>query len=431
MVFRKFDRLLFAKSESTPGTFAAPTTSADFFEVIEPTYTVSPLIFERFTKSQTLTPQTQTVPGTAKSAPVASCEISFGIELAGIGTGIATGSKPKLDRLLLACGMVSKDVYVYTVTAGGYGGGKPFFHNENIEGVSGAFSSADGISWSCNAPHDTEFWAQPTSGALSATSIKSEHSGATATASGVGAPTRTGVGYSPVTSQTDPDLANSAVSFRLFIGDGQHVDVSGCKGTFDIAFTHGDRAIINFTFTGKLYAIADGSTPTDHSYTAEVPPAFINASMEIGTDIGTTAAWTGSLFNSMGFSMGNDVAMREDTNSATGYHAAVITGRNPTFTFNPDAVLASGKYDFWGEFLAGTPARMRWSVGSTAGNRMDFRVTSGQFTGISDGERDSVSIFDSATTLTGGTFGSTVITPGGDPSGSTFGSDNEFFLLFR
>jgi len=62
---------------------------------------------------------------------------------------------------------------------------------------------------------------------------------------------------------------------------------------------------------------------------------------------------------------------------------------------------------------------------------VDFRVPSGQFAVISDGDRDSVSIFDSATTLTGGMFGSTVITPAGDPSGSTFGSDNEFFLLFR
>ena len=100
-------------------------------------------------------------------------------------------------------------------------------------------------------------------------------------------------------------------------------------------------------------------------------------------------------------------------------------------SFNPDAVIGSTDHDFWGNFLSGTPMRMRWSVGSTAGNRVDFRVTSGQFTGIADGERDTVSVLDSTTTLTGGTFGSSIIPAQGTPSGSTFGSDNEWFMVFR
>lgn len=429
MVFRNFDRLLFAKSEGTPGTAAAISTATDFFEVIEPTFTISPLMFERFTKSQTLTTQTQTVPGATKAAPQATCEISFGLELCGYGSTVATGTKPKMDRLLQACGLTGAAVYTYGVTPTSYSADAPFFHLENVDGVAGVYAAAEAKSFGCNAYGDAEFWALAAT-TLGDTNITAQHSLAEATATGTGA-TQVGIGYMPYTPFSDPDTANAAVTLRLYVGGGAYVQAKGCKGTFDIAFTHGDRAIINFTFTGVLDSYTEATTPTDHSYTAELPPAFINTALKLGLDTERAALWDGALFNSIGFSMGNDVSTREDTNAANGFAASVITDRNPTMTFNPDAVLSSGNYDFWDSFLSGSPARMRWSVGTTAGNRIDFRVTSAQFSGISDGDRDSVSIVDSTTNLTGGTFGSSIISDGGLPSGSTFGSENEFQILFR
>ena len=431
MVFRNFDRLLFAASESTPGTAASITTSTDFFEVIEPTYTVTPLMFERFTKSQTLTTQVQTVPGTAKNTPVATCEMSFGVELAGPGTAVSSGTAPKIDRLLRACGFAPvSNVAKYAVTSTTYSSG-PFYHNENIEGTSGSFSSADAKSFGCNAYGDSEFLAY-SAGTLGATSIKSEHSGATVTATGTSA-TQIGVGYVPATAYTD-DSANTTVTLRMVVGGGgEYVEMKGAKGTFDITFTHGDRVVINFTFSGVLNEYKDTSVslPTDHVYTAEVPPAWISTGMKVQEDTAASAYWTGSLFNALTLTMGNEVTIREDTNATDGYSHAVITGRAPQLTWNPDAVVSTGNYDFWDKFLAGKPARMRWSVGSTAGNQIDFIVTSAQFSGIADGDRDSVSILDTTTMLTGGSFGSSIITAGGSPSSSTMGADNEFQILFR
>ena len=426
MVFRKFDRLLFAKGETTAGTKIGITTSADFYEVIEPTFTITPLMFERFTKSQTLTPQVQTVPGTTMALPVATCEISFGVEMAGPGSGVATGTAPKVGAMLKACGFVEEDVYAYTVAAAYTGG--PFFHNENIEGTGGAYSASDGVSWSCNAYGDTEFLAS-TAGALTTTAIKSQHSGATVTAGGTGAGTRIGVGYSPSTAYTG-DLAGSTMTMRLYLGGAAYVEVIGCKGTVDFTFTHGDRCVMNFTFQGVLDTYTEAAVPTDGTYTAEVPPAFINTGLSLGPDTSASAYYTDALFNSMSLTVGNEITVRENTNSAKGFSMGIITDRSPSLTFNPDAILVAG-YNFWTAFLGGTPARMRWSVGATAGNRIDFRVTSGQFTGIADGDRDSVSILDSTTTLTGGSFGSTITTVAGSPSGSSFGSDNELFILFR
>lgn len=431
MVFRNFDRLVFVAGEgANAGTAATIDTSTDFFEVIEPTYTVTPLMFERFQKSQSLTTQVQTVPGSAKGTPVATCEMSFGVELAGPGTAVASGTAPKIDRLLRACGLAPLTVYRYSVTANSYSGG-PFFHNENIEGTAGVFSSADAKSFGCNAYGDSEFLAYSAT-SLGNTSIKSEHSGASATATGTTA-TQTGIGYVPATAYTD-DTTNTTVTIRMVVGDGgEYVEMKGAKGTFEMVFTHGDRVVVNFTFTGVLNEYKDTSVsyPSNHNYTAEVPPAWISTGMGVQEDTSETALWTSSLFNALTLTLGNEVTVREDTNSADGYAFAVITGRAPQLTWNPDAVLSTGNYDFWDKFLAGKPTRMRWSVGSTAGNQIDFRVTSAQFSGIADGDRDTVSILDTTTMLTGGSFGSSVVTSGGDPSSSTMGSDNEFQILFR
>ena len=432
MVFRNFDRLVFAVGEgSSPGTAATITTANDFFETIEPTFTITPLMFERFQKSQTLTTQVQTVPGSAKATPVATCEMSFGIELAGPGSGVSGGTAPKIDRLLRACGFAPVTVVKYAATATSYTGG-PFFHNESVDGVSsGGFVSAEAKSFSCNAFGDAEFLAYSPGGAsLGGTTVKSQHSGAECTV--VAAKTDLGVGYVPATAYTD-DTTNTTLTIRMIVGGGgEYVEMKGAKGTFEINFVHGDRVVINFTFTGVLEEYKDAAValPADHSYTAEVPPAWVSTGMKVQEDTSNTAYWETSLFNALTLTLGNEVTVREDTNSADGYAHAIITGRAPQLTWNPDAVV-SGTYDFWDKFLAGKPQRMRWTVGTAAGNTIEFRVTSAQFSGIADGDRDSVSILDTTTMLTGGSFGSSIITSGGTPSSSTMGADNEFQILFR
>tara|TARA_R110002012_G_scaffold313109_4_gene524431 strand:- start:1805 stop:2209 length:405 start_codon:yes stop_codon:yes gene_type:complete len=134
----------------------------------------------------------------------------------------------------------------------------------------------------------------------------------------------------------------------------------------------------------------------------------------------------------MTLSTGNEVMVRENTNSVDGYQSAIIQSRTPTLTWNPDAELAATNNDFWSYFLAGTPTRMRWTLGDTTTNKVEFRVSAAQFTGISDGNRDTVEVYDSTTMLTGGNFGSSVISAGGEvQTNKDKGMDNELFILFR
>lgn len=432
MVFRPFDRKLFVATQATASTAATITTATDFIETIEPTYTITPLMFERTPKSSSMTAAVQTVPGSAKTSPVSQIEISFGVELSGPATGLVTGTAPPIGKLLKCCGMAEyANIGKYAVTSTTYAAG-PFFHNENIDGHASSYAAMEGIAWSNNTYGDADFLCQATYGTLGNVGIKSQLSGAVAEASATTAGARIGVGYAFSTAATDDSTTHTSATMRLWLGGAAYVEGHSMRGTVDFNFVHGDRVICQFTFTGILNTQVDAAQPTDYTYTAKIPPAWTNTGMEIAPVEAMSANYAGSIFNSMTLSTGNEVVVRENTNSADGYQSAIIQGRTPTLTWNPDAELAATNNDFWSYFLAGTPTRMRWTLGDTTTNKVDFRVSAAQFTGISDGNRDTVEVYDSTTLLTGGNFGSSVISAGGEVQTSKDkGMDNELFILFR
>lgn len=432
MAFRNYDRKLFAKTEAAGGTgsISATPTATDFIETVAPTFSITPLQFERQPKTMTFTGAPMTVPGSAKSLPASTIEFTFAVELCGPGTAVASGTAPEFDALLLACGLEKDNVFKYATTNTTYDG--TFFNKENIDGTTGGgYSSSVGKSFGDNAYGDTDFLA---TSAVALTGGDSKIEGqrsakeVAVTATSV---TQIGVGYRPKSANSDDTNANTSSTIRLYLDKaGSYVEGVGCRGTFDIAFVHGDRALINFTFQGVLNAYVENSDPTDYSYTMQVPPAWINTGLQFGLADSVAANYTGALFNAMTFTLGNEVAMHENTNVRSGYKSAIIQSRSPQLTFNPDMVLSTA-YDFWNAFLSGAQSRLRWTLGSSAGNKVEFRCSAAQFTGITDGERDTISVLDSTTMLTGGNYGSSLITEGGTQTSSTLGADNEFQLLFR
>ncbi|MCH9836016.1 hypothetical protein K0U83_10160 [bacterium] len=430
MAFRNYDRKLFAATESTGGTAATITPATDFIETVAPTFTITPLQFERQPKTMTFTGAPMTVAGTAKNLPASTVEFTFAVELCGPGTGVASGTAPEFDALLLACGLEKDNVFFYDVDATTFDG--TFFNKENIDGTTGgAYSSSVGKSFGDNAFGDGDFLATSATALTGgSTHIAGQRSGKLVEADALAA-TQIGVGYRPKSANSDDTNVDTSATIRLYLDKaGSYVEGVGCRGTFDIAFVHGDRALINFTFMGALNAYVEDSDPTEYNYTMEVPPAWINTGLQFGLADSIAANYTGALFNALTFTLGNETTMHENTNQRSGYRSAIIQSRAPQLTFNPDMVLSSD-YDFWNAFLSGAQSRLRWTLGNTAGNKVEFRCAAAQFTGITDGERDTISILDSTTMLTGGTYGSSLITDGGTQTSSTLGADNEFQLLFR
>jgi hypothetical protein len=148
----------------------------------------------------------------------------------------------------------------------------------------------------------------------------------------------------------------------------------------------------------------------------------------------SAADYTGSIFSTMNINLGNEMAVRESSSAASGYDVAYITGRTPTATFNPDAVLEA-TFPFWDQFLAGDVTRAKLTVGTTAGNKFMMKMPAMQFTGIADGNRDEVFVYDSSTNLTGGDYGSSIQQSASAAAAAStqtnprLGTNNEFVLF--
>lgn len=430
MVFRKHDRKLFAALESTGGSAASITTSTDYIETSEPTFSVTPLYFERTPKAGSMTMPVATVPGTADTSPVSTVEFSFGVELAGPGSDLASGTAPKIGTLLKACGMEeTTTIYSRSIT-GNLSSAGPLLNREQVTGTSGPDLFSDTF-------YDDGTLYLRDSTSLSSTTIAGQASSVGGTA-GDTTTTRVGVGYMFNSDAGDGGLASTSATIRLYLNDdGSYIEGKGMRGTADFNFVHGDRVLVTFTFTGVLNTYVDGSGTdvTNYSFSSKVPPAFIAPSAGIQVSQTASAVMSSTLiFNSMTLSLGNDVTVRENTNEADGYDQAVITGRTPTFNFNPDAVLATtaGNLDFWNSFLSGAIQRMKFTVGSATGNKMQFKMPAIQFTGITDGDRDSVMVLDSTCNLTGGNYGSSLLSDGSTTKTNTdIGIDNELAIIFE
>ena len=459
MAFKTFNRALYAKIESAEGALEAPVDAPDYIETTDPTFTVTNRMFDRNPTRMSISPVPAVVPGTAVSTPSATVEFSFSVEMAGSGS-IATA--PRWGRLLEACGM--EELTLDSTAINAFTGGainKPncLFHAERVSaGASDtAFSSTAGdvlgrVVSDTFQSDSTLYYVQGVGGGSNASTSASDgvcgevtNGVPLLTATGSSA-TSVGFAYAPLSSTVLGGGNDSSLSIRLVFDatTGAYIEAVGCRGSVEFAMTNGDRVLMNFTFTGRMSNYVTAATATnDNPQTGvtTIPPAFVGVSLGIqdsSYEATSAADYTGSIFSTMNINLGNEITVRESSSAASGYDVAYITGRAPSATFNPDALVegaSAGEFPFWDQFLAGDVTRAKLTVGSTAGNKFMLKAPAMQFTGISDGNRDEVFVYDSSTTLTGGDYGSSVQQSASAAAAAStqtnprLGTNNEFVLF--
>ena len=451
MAFKTFNRALYAKIESAEGALEAPVDATDYIETTDPTFTVTNRMFDRNPTRMSISPVPAVVPGTAVSTPSATVEFSFSVEMAGSGS-IAT--EPRWGRLLEACGLEKltlDSIGTDAFTGGAANNANCLLHAERV-------SAGSGTSWSAGdrfgrvvsdtfQSDTTVYFVQGAGDAGSAVPADDEKiSGEVSN----GAPYFTcdgatsadvGFAYAPLSSTVLGGGNDSSISIRLVydVTTGAYIEAVGCRGSVEFAMTNGDRVLMNFTFTGRMsnYTDAGGSNDAPQTGVTTIPPAFVGVSLGIQDSSyvsNSVADYTGSIFSTMNINLGNEITVRESSSAASGYDVAYITGRAPSATFNPDAVLEA-TFPFWDQFLAGDVTRAKLTVGSDAGNKFMLKAPAMQFTGVADGNRDEVYVYDSSTTLTGGDYGSSIqqsATAAAAASTQTnprLGTNNEFVLF--
>lgn len=185
----------------------------------------------------------------------------------------------------------------------------------------------------------------------------------------------TSVTYLPASSSI------SSLTLALY-NDGVICKIWGARSTVSLKLEKGKAGLFHFTFTGADFSVTDGALlSAGVSYETTKPPAFLSASLTIDS----YAALVGSL----NVDMKNEVALRPDANSESGYKSAVITGRQPGLSLDPEMVLVA-TYDWYGKLRSGNEGALSTVLGASAGNICTLTAPKVQYTGVKPAEQSGI-----------------------------------------
>jgi len=189
----------------------------------------------------------------------------------------------------------------------------------------------------------------------------------------------TSVTYTPAPQATVP--ISVTVEIRR---DGKISRIWGARGTMKFKAQAGDAALYSFEFTGCDWEEIDGALMAGVTYTT-IPEIMLQAAT-------LTLDGSGSNLNLSGIDidLGTTVTLRQSVNAPSGYTSSMITDRNPTLSFDPEAVLVA-EIDFMGKWRSGTTvAFSTGALGSGAGQICTITAPKLQYQGISEADRDSL-----------------------------------------
>ena len=163
--------------------------------------------------------------------------------------------------------------------------------------------------------------------------------------------------------------------------DGIIKKIWGARGNVSLKLENGAPGWLHFEFTGADFSVTDGTMLSGVTYESTKPPAFLSATFSIDS--------YSALIGLLEINMNNEVNLRKDANSNSGYKSAVITGRKPTMTMDPEHVTVA-TYDFFGKLRSGNEGSLSLVLGSTAGNICTIKAPKVQYINISDDVRDGI-----------------------------------------
>ena len=216
--------------------------------------------------------------------------------------------------------------------------------------------------------------------------------------------------------------------------DGKTIDCGALTGTGPIAkgatitsgakvgellreFTDGDGEVLYRIISGgafvdtEVLSFGGGNSVTASSdsfesgfgskpFTSGVPAVQYGTIPPTLTDANLLLEGYTPIFDAISFDVANEVIVRRDGNNRLGLISAAITGRKPVGTVDPEAMDESELhiYDSWFE---GNLFPVQCMIGEDEGNRLWIFGKQAQYSGISDGDRDSVALDSAEFMLTG------------------------------
>lgn len=187
-----------------------------------------------------------------------------------------------------------------------------------------------------------------------------------------------------------PPEAAGSKSKTITIGmyrAGLYKQLHGAMGNAVFIFRPGQVGRIRFTFRGIW------TTPSNVALIAPNYPAP-GSTLRVASGAVTIGSFAPK-FSELTIDMGNEIVLRPDPATLSGYHSAVITGRRISGQLDHESTLSgshtSSVWDVWADMLARTTRALSIALGST-GNQFTLTAPALQITNVQEGERNGIQI---------------------------------------
>jgi hypothetical protein len=187
----------------------------------------------------------------------------------------------------------------------------------------------------------------------------------------------TDVTYAPASS------SHGSATIYCYL-DGIRYDLVGARGNVEMTAEAGALVRLNWTISALFELPTDQAIVTG-VYDATKPEACKGATF--------TIAGYAYVCQALNFNKNNNVTLRPSIAGTDGYAGVEITGRNPSGSFNPEAILRATK-DLWSEWNAGTPGALNFVLGATAGNIATVTAPAMVYREVTPGDRDGMAVYD-------------------------------------
>ena len=155
--------------------------------------------------------------------------------------------------------------------------------------------------------------------------------------------------------------------------------IVAARGTVSIEAVKGQIVLFVFEFTGRYVEPTEGVALTNPS-PGLTPLPFLNTGFSF---FGVTTLKV----EAVTLDIGNEVSIRNDANQPTGNFGAVITGRNPVGSIDPEQEDIA-TINFFNDLTTTTLGALTYQLGSVEGEKVAISAPSVQMLNVSEGERD-------------------------------------------
>lgn len=412
--------LLLAKTESVFNTAEALNPAEDAFEVINPLFTPDITSQRRSVVSNDISPFESLV--TRKVG-----RMTFSLEVKSNGNTAATLA-PRMGRLLRACGFSETQINsaaqcVYRTVPGQSNTGDLNFYGDSTTYTGGVYLkikctiTTGGGSGVAVATFEAPAEATPAAGGLNAISMTDTDEVLLTDGQEITLHDNDGnavVTFTPDFQSNTPatgdvywvhvrpigylytpasdNISSVTIDAQYPDDNGQSIRhrLTGARGTFTVNAQVGEFPTFDFEFTGTYVDQVDEATlvgtfedtdPTQVEYAAlaiaqRYAPKF--------TDL-CASQWS--------VDMANNIAIRDCINQANSTEGAFLTGREPTISYDPEAILAAEE-PIWSYMEDGTSVEWWVRHGTVDGNTVLLHAPNHQISTIAYGDRNNIRVFE-------------------------------------